>query len=555
MTYINNTNNMLVDEVVAGNNMSNKHKSKIQDKKIWKSLRTHIMSRREKNKQAEVNAEILRKKKCVEYQKMQENKLSLAQINGRLSQLQDKRVELEEEKRALLDQTQADEMVTSLVMPKIELKCELGTNKLMMTNNLNNTIISNHRSHNLTYQQIFRQQNSMNVQSGMEGLSGASGGLSPCAPKSYMMQSPNTICYNNGYSNQTLMVCSPSTVNAANIQNNVARSMPLGANLSNTMALTKFPSMNSNSTLSAVSPDLLSSIKQNRSPSPQQMNNNSSNNPNTSTTSTALINNINQTLFTTANNNYHVENSNRHGRQDTSQTIGRNMWINNSNKNAQSNVGNYGPYYQTSSTASINYCVNNGMPSSSSLSSVNTVYSYSGPPPLPISRTETCNTSNTGNLIASSSGEHAIQQISQSVNSQHQTHYLTPSHPPMYMSPTIRNQTPNHAYEKLVSPGPNYYQHPGNRNVHLSNTMAGLPHTYQMQSQKSHISYPIRHPTVPPPILQHMPGIIQSSQHGSYNNVPCSITGYLNKSPASAASTGDIPRYQIPSQTPMSRHE
>lgn len=54
---------------------------------------------------------------------MQENKLSLAQINGRLSQLQDKRVELEEEKRALLDQTQtSDEMVTSLVMPKIELK-------------------------------------------------------------------------------------------------------------------------------------------------------------------------------------------------------------------------------------------------------------------------------------------------------------------------------------------------------------------------------------------------------------------------------------------------
>lgn len=51
MRYINNKNNMLIDEVVAGNNMSNKHKNKIQDKKIWKSLRTHIMTRREKTKQ------------------------------------------------------------------------------------------------------------------------------------------------------------------------------------------------------------------------------------------------------------------------------------------------------------------------------------------------------------------------------------------------------------------------------------------------------------------------------------------------------------------------
>jgi len=65
---------------------------------------------------------VLRKKKCVEYQKMQENKLSLAQINGRLSQLRDKRDELEEEKRALLNQSQAtdDSMATSLVVPKTE---------------------------------------------------------------------------------------------------------------------------------------------------------------------------------------------------------------------------------------------------------------------------------------------------------------------------------------------------------------------------------------------------------------------------------------------------
>lgn len=93
------------------------------------------------------------------------------------------------------------------------------------------------------------------------------------------------------------------------------------------------------------------------------------------------------------------------------------------------------------------------MPASSSLSTVNTVYSYTGPPPLPISRSETCSTNNTGNLIVTSSGEHTVQQIPQSVNSQHQTHYVTPSHPPMYMSPTIRNQTTNHAcmYSKSIN--------------------------------------------------------------------------------------------------------
>lgn len=58
----------------------------------------------------------------MEYQKMQENKLSLAQINGRLSQLRDKRDELEEEKRVLINQTQTTNniMVTALVVPKSE---------------------------------------------------------------------------------------------------------------------------------------------------------------------------------------------------------------------------------------------------------------------------------------------------------------------------------------------------------------------------------------------------------------------------------------------------
>lgn len=39
---------MLIEEEITGN-LS--HNSKIQDKQIWKSLRTHILSRREQNKQ------------------------------------------------------------------------------------------------------------------------------------------------------------------------------------------------------------------------------------------------------------------------------------------------------------------------------------------------------------------------------------------------------------------------------------------------------------------------------------------------------------------------
>jgi len=64
----------------------------------------------------EINAEMLRKKKCVEYQKMEENKLSLAQINGRLAQLRDKRDELEEEKMTLINQMRDDDIVSKQQM-------------------------------------------------------------------------------------------------------------------------------------------------------------------------------------------------------------------------------------------------------------------------------------------------------------------------------------------------------------------------------------------------------------------------------------------------------
>lgn len=83
--------------------------------------------------------------------------------------------------------------------------------------------------------------------------------------------------------------------------------------------------------------------------------------------------------------------------------------------------------------------------SSSSQSSVNTVYSYSGPPPPPLSRTEV---SNSGNLMVSASAEHGTQQVSKPVTSHqqhHPPHHHPHSHPPMYMSPGIRSQTSNHA--------------------------------------------------------------------------------------------------------------
>lgn len=75
--------------------------------------------------------------------------------------------------------------------------------------------------------------------------------------------------------------------------------------------------------------------------------------------------------------------------------------------------------------------------SSTSLSSVNTVFSYSGPPPPSLQRTES---SNSVNLMANASGENKVQQyIPKPIMSHH-----TSLHPPMFMSPGIRNQPNNH---------------------------------------------------------------------------------------------------------------
>ncbi|CAI6358338.1 unnamed protein product [Macrosiphum euphorbiae] len=596
---------MLIEEEVAGN-MSNKHNSKVQDKNIWKSLRTHILSRREKNKQAEVDAEVLRKKKCVEYQKMQENKLSLAQINGRLSQLRDKRDELEEEKRALLNQSQAndDSMATSLVVPKTESNCEPINNKTVVTNNINNAVVTNHRSTPLLQQQqqhIFRQQTTaVNAQSGA-GSPAAGSGLSPLAQQSLMMHNSSTS--NTGGSNQTLLVCSPATINAANNQNNnVTRStMSLAASLSSTMTFTKFPTLYSSSTTHLLAPNVGTSNKMGRTPSPQPQNiqqqnyqqpqivvpfppykpmnsgGSSTNNLN-STAPAPVVNSINQSLATGTNSNYPIENSSRRGnREDATQSFNRNVWINNncnnSNKNSQPNVSNYGSFYQPNSTSAVNYCVNNGILSSApSLSSVNTVYSYSGPPPPPPPPPPRTESSNSVNLSVSTAGDHGAQQIPKPLSSHqhHQPHHHAHSHPPMYMSPGIRNQTSNHTYhpkpphgvypdDKLVPPPPsNFYQQQGNRNMHLSNTTTVTSQPHQMNQKSHNIGYPMRHPTAASPASQLSPAIIQSSQqHASYTVPTSSVTGYSNKPPATVVSTADMSRYQQqpPPQTPMSRHE
>lgn len=68
----------------------------------------------------EADAGVLRKKKFLEQQKLQENKLTIAQINYRLSELQDKRVELEEEKQALLSQAKNTNNNLLLYLPAIE---------------------------------------------------------------------------------------------------------------------------------------------------------------------------------------------------------------------------------------------------------------------------------------------------------------------------------------------------------------------------------------------------------------------------------------------------
>jgi len=132
-------------------------------------------------------------------------------------------------------------------------------NKTVVTNNINNAVVTNHRPTPLLQQQqqqqhIFRQQSSgVNAQSGA-GSPAAGSGLSPLAQQSLVMHNSSTS--NTGGSNQTLLVCSPATINAANNQNNnVTRStISLPASLSSSMSFTKFPPLYSSSTTHLLAP-------------------------------------------------------------------------------------------------------------------------------------------------------------------------------------------------------------------------------------------------------------------------------------------------------------
>lgn len=103
-------------------------------------------------------------------------------------------------------------------------------------------------------QHMFRQQPSITTQSGAESPATGSG-LSPLAQQSLMIH--NSSNNNTGNSSQTLLVCSPATINAvaANNQNNVTRSsMSLAASLSGTMTYTKFSSLYSSSATHLLAP-------------------------------------------------------------------------------------------------------------------------------------------------------------------------------------------------------------------------------------------------------------------------------------------------------------
>lgn len=122
-------------------------------------------------------------------------------------------------------------------------------NKLVVPNNINNAVVTNHRSNTLHQQQhIFRPQSTVNAQSGT-GSPAAGSGLSPLTQQSLMMHNSNSS--NTGGSHQTLLVCSTTTTNdvAANNQNhNATRStMSLSSSLSSTMTFSKFSSLYSSS--------------------------------------------------------------------------------------------------------------------------------------------------------------------------------------------------------------------------------------------------------------------------------------------------------------------
>lgn len=133
-------------------------------------------------------------------------------------------------------------------------------NSKLVTNNIGNAVASHQRSTNLLQQQqqhIFRQQNTIPAQSGA-GSPAAGSGLSPLAQQSMMMHNSNTS--NTGGGSQTLLVCSPATINAvaANNQNSNGprsqMSLSAAAPLSSTMTYTKFSSLYNSNTPHLLAP-------------------------------------------------------------------------------------------------------------------------------------------------------------------------------------------------------------------------------------------------------------------------------------------------------------
>jgi len=90
-------------------------------------------------------------------------------------------------------------------------------NNKLINNNTISSAISNHRS-TLFQQNIFRQQNSL----ACTHSPAAASGLSPLTQQSLVMNSNTN---NSGGTNQTLLVCSPASLNdvTGNNQNNMIR--------------------------------------------------------------------------------------------------------------------------------------------------------------------------------------------------------------------------------------------------------------------------------------------------------------------------------------------
>jgi len=128
--------------------------------------------------------------------------------------------------------------------------------KPIITNNVNNASIPNHRTGSLHPQQpqnMFRTQITANAQPGL-GSPASANKLSPLSQRSLMVHNSNSI--NTGSSNPTLLVCSPAAINiaASNQNNNVTCPSSLAASLSSNMPFPKYSPLYSNNAAHMLTP-------------------------------------------------------------------------------------------------------------------------------------------------------------------------------------------------------------------------------------------------------------------------------------------------------------